>query len=205
MTRKTMIMIAAAIALVTMAGEALALSPHAREGWALGLSYGGARGKATGADGTTGSTEDGVSPQIRFGHMLGKRVSLGASYTGWMYETGNAPQKYRYALQNIMLAASFYPGNPQSGWGGLVIRAGAGLGWANYTEIELVEGEEQSHGDRTMETGLGWEVNLGYEWRLVRDVSAGIGLGVSHLDIGGDLYDKATYYPVTLNLGWYWD
>ncbi len=208
MLRKTMILVLAAGALAVTATDALALSPHVRDGWYVGLSYGSARGKATGGeatDGASGSTEEGVSPQIRVGRALGSRLSLSASYSGWMYETGAAPIKYRYSLQNLMLSASWYPGDPESAWGGFVIRGGAGLGWANFTEIELVEDEEQGHGDRTQENGIGYELNVGYEWRLVRDVSAGIGFGVAYLDIGKDLYDTATYYPVTLNLGWYWD
>ena len=195
----------AATACLAAAAPALALSPHARDGWVLGLSYGGARGEATAPDGASGGTEDGVSPQIRFGHMFGRKFSVGASYAGWMYETGARPLKYRYAMQNILLAASWYPGDPQSAWGGFVVRGGAGWGWANFTEVELSDTEEQGHGDRTTEWGFGWELNVGYEWRLVKNMSAGLGIGVNHLDIGGDLTDTATFYPVTLNMGWYWD
>lgn len=187
------------------AADAFALSPHERDGWVLGLSYGSARGSAEAPDGTSGSTEDGVSPQIRFGHMVGSHVSLGASYAGWMYETGVNPLKYRYALQSIMVAATWYPGRADSGLGGLYLRAGAGLGWANYTEVELVEGEEQGHGDRTTESGLGLELNLGYEFRISRSMAAGLGIGYNHLDIGGDLYESGEFVPITLNLGWYWD
>jgi opacity protein-like surface antigen len=205
MIRKLLIVCLAAGALTAAASDVFALSPHERDGWVLGLSYGGARGEAEAPDGTGGGTEDGVSPQIRFGHMLGSHFSLGASYSGWMYETGVNPIKYRYALQSINLAATWYPGRADSGLGGLYLRAGAGLGWANYTEIELVEGEEQSHGDRTTESGLGLELNLGYEFRIVRNMAAGIGIGYNYLDIGGELYEKGSFYPVTLNLGWYWD
>ena len=88
---------------------------------------------------------------------------------------------------------------------GFVVRGGAGWGWANFTEVELSDTEEQGHGDRTTEWGFGWELNVGYEWRLVKNMSAGLGIGVNHLDIGGDLTDTATFYPVTLNMGWYWD
>ena len=41
--------------------------------------------------------------------MLGKHFSLGFSYVGWLYETGNAPIKYRYSMQNIMAAITWYP------------------------------------------------------------------------------------------------
>jgi len=187
------------------ATEAAALSPHVRDGWVLGLSYGGARGKATFGNGTEGSTEDGVSPQIRFGHMLGRHLALGASYGGWLYETGVVSLKHRFAMQNILLAGSWYPGGETGGWAGFYARAGIGLGWSSITEIEMIVGEEQGHGVRQTESGLGWEFNVGYEFRLVPNMSAGLGIGVNHQDIGGDLYDKSTFYPVTLNLGWYWD
>jgi hypothetical protein len=190
--------------LLVVAANAFALHPHERDGWALGLSYGGATGKATFGTGVEGETEDGVSPQIRLAHMLGEHFAVGFSYVGWLYETGNAPIKYRYSMQNLMAAATWYPGNPRRGSGGIYLRGAVGLGWAGITEVELVDGEEQGHGHREQDTGLGLELNLGYEFRIVRNMAVGLGAGVNHLDLGGDVYEKATYFPVTLNLGWYW-
>jgi opacity protein-like surface antigen len=222
MPRKTTILCAIA-ALTMLAGEALALSPHTRDGWVLGLSFGGARGKATfnsfpedagGASVSgTGETEDGVSPQMRLSHMLGNHLAVGASYTGWMYETVNAAKpdfdpardKLRFSLQNIMLGLTWYPGQAESGWGGLYVRGGVGLAWTAITQVTLVDGEEQGHGHRDQETGLGLELNVGYEFRLVRSMAAGIGIGINHQNIGKDIYETSTFYPVTLNLGWYWD
>jgi len=207
MPRAKFTVLLAAVALLAMAGDAAALHPHLRDGWVLGLSYGGATGKATFGSGVTAvesETEDGVSPQIRLGHMLGKHLSLGFSYAGWLYETGNTPTKYRFSMQDIMAAATWYPGNPERGTGGIYVRGSVGLAWASVTEVELVDGEEQGHGHRLQETGLGLELNLGYEFRIVRNVAVGLGAGINHLDIGGDLYESATFYPVTLNLGWYW-
>jgi opacity protein-like surface antigen len=222
MPRKTTILCAIA-ALTMLAGEALALSPHTRDGWVLGLSFGGARGKATfnsmpagaGGDAVSGDaeTEDGVAPQIRFGHMVGRHLALGASYSGWMYETVNtlkpggydpASDKLRFSLQNIMLGVTAYPGPADNAWGGLYVRGGVGLAWTAITQVTLVEGEEQGHGDRDQETGLGLELNVGYEFRLVRHMSAGVGFGVNYQDIGKTYYETSTFYPVTLNLGWYW-
>ena len=213
-SKATTILLALAV-LAVVAGDAAALSPHVRDGWVLGLSFGGARGKATFGDlapGVTAETEDGVSPQMRFGRMLGKHLSVGAAYTGWMYETNDpsleadpARDKLRFSMQNIMLAVAWYPGRAESGWGGLYVRGGAGLAWTAVTEVELVPGEEQGHGNREQETGLGLEFNIGYEFRLVPSMSAGIGLGVNYQDIGKSYYDTTTFYPLTLNLGWYWD
>ena len=83
------------------------------------------------------------------------------------------------------------------------MRFGLGLAWAGITEVELSEEEEQGHGDRLKENGLGVEFNLGYEFRIARNFAAGLGIGFQHLDIGGDLYEEAAYYPATLNLRWY--
>jgi len=223
MPRKTIVFFALA-ACALLAGDAAALSPHVRDGWVLGLGFGGARGKATlnslpnfdpevpNAQGEySGSTEDGVAPQVRFARMLGSHFSLGVAYSGWMYETvkpdHEAPPaiKWRFSLQSIMLAGTWYPGRAESGWGGLYIRGGAGLAWTAITEVELVPGEEQGHGERQQETGLGVEVVVGYEFRVVPNMSAGIGIGFNHQDIGGDLYEKSSFYPATLTLGWYWD
>ena len=192
-------------AVLAAANPALALQPHVRDGWVLGLSYGRPRGEATFASDFEGETEDGASPQIRFGHMLGRHLALGASYAGWMYETGAVPIKYRFSSQTILLAATWFPGRPDGALGGFYVRGGVGLGWAAVTEIELVEGEEQGHGDRETETGLGAELNLGYEFRVVRNVAVGLGIGLNHLAIDGDLYDRSTFYPTTLHLAWYCD
>jgi hypothetical protein len=205
MRRATAVLLLALAALTGAAGDADALEPHARDGWVLGLSYGGARGKAEFAGGVSAETEDGVSPQIRFGHMLGRHLSLGASYVGWLYETGDAPIKYRFSMQNIMLALTWYPGRADSPLGGLYLRGGAGLAWASIAEVELVVGEEQSHGERETDTGLGLELNLGYEFRVAHSAAVGLGIGINHQLIDGELYDTSTYFPVTLNLGWYWD
>ena len=222
MPRKMTTPLLALAALVLLAGDAAALSPHVRDGWALGLSFGGARGKATfnslpgvtpaGPGQIDGETEDGVSPQIRFARMFGQHFSLGASYSGWMYESvdprqGAVPEtdKWRFSLQNIMLAGTWYPGRASSGWGGLYVRGGVGLAWTAITEVQLVPGEEQGHGDRYQETGLGIEFIVGYEFRLVPSMSAGLGFGINHQNIGKDIYDTSTYFPATLTLGWYWD
>ena len=45
----------------------------------------------------------------------------------------------------------------------------------------------------------------GYEFRVFRSTAVGLGFGLNHQLIDGRLYDKATFFPVTLNLGWYWD
>jgi hypothetical protein len=192
-------------ALVGTLGEANAVEPHDREGWVLGLAYGQARGEAEFAGDRSANTEDGVSPQVRLGYMLNRHFSLGASYVGWLYETGTVPTKLRLSMQNIMLAGTWYPGRGDSPLAGLYVRVGAGLAWSSIAEVELVEGEEQGHGERETDTGLGLELNLGYEFRVVHNTAVGVGFGINHQIIDGTLYETSTYFPVTLNLGWYWN
>ena len=40
--------------------------------------------------------------------------------------------------------------------------------------LELVPGEEQGHGDRRVDTGVGVELNLGYEFRVFRNTAVGV-------------------------------
>jgi hypothetical protein len=40
---------------------------------------------------------------------------------------------------------------------------------------------------------------------VVRNAAVGVGFGINHQFLDGRNYDTTTYFPVTLNLGWYWD
>lgn len=194
--------------------DAAALKPHVRDGWVLDLSYGMSRGEATFVDplvigevtlpGGERGTEDGASTHIGLGHMVGKHLLLGAGYTGWMYETGEYPDKYRISLQNIMASATWYPGQPDNALGGLYVRGAVGLAWSAITEIELSEDEEQGHGTRYLDTGLGLELHLGYEFRVFKVMGAGLGVGLNYQSLNGDYYETAYFTPLMMNLSWYW-
>lgn len=199
--RRLIVLVFAVLALAGSAADALALHPHVRDGWLLGLSYGNARGKATGN--IEGETEDGVSPGIRFGRMISKRFALGLSYSGWLYEEGEIPVKFRYSMQNLGAALSWYPGDPESGLGGFYARLGVGHAWASLAAVEIHPEEEQGHGGRVTETGVGVEFVLGYEFRIARGVAVGLSSGSTRLDIGGEFYDEAEFFPFAVNLGWY--
>ena len=186
--------------------KVLAGIPHERGGWLLGMSYGYGRGrmKALGNQDEY-KFHDGVTPQIRFGHMLGNHLALHMEYGGWMLEDGILPDKLRISMQDVVLAATWFPGNSGSAWGGFYLRAGAGLGWASAALIEINDDLEQEFSRRKDETGLGLQFALGYEWRIARHTAAGLGLSLQHLDIGGDIFQSTTFVPVTFSLGWYWD
>ncbi|RKZ13685.1 hypothetical protein DRQ50_10115 [bacterium] len=199
---------AALAVMVVMAAvtPAAALHPHERDGWMLGLSYGPARGNITFGAGLDESVEiqDGVSPQIRLGHSLGRHFSVGASYAGWMYETGVVPVKFRLSLQNILAAVTWYPGDPTRSLGGFYVRGGVGLAWTRITGIELHEDEEQGHGEHLQESGLGFEITLGYEFRVTHNAAFGMSLGAHGLNIQGDIFKDASFAPFVFTGAWYW-
>lgn len=192
------------VTLVLVAGDASALRPHVREGWHVGVSYGPAVGDLLVETGDELQFEDGVSPHMRAARLLNPHLGIGLAYAGWMYETGALPIKQRYSMQNLLLAASWYPGRPDGASGGLCLRVGVGYGWIGYTEVEIVEDEEQSHGDRTNWSGPALELNLSYEFRITAAVAAGLGLGVNSIGLDDEI-ESATFASLTANLGWYWD
>jgi len=186
--------------------RAMAGHPHQRDGWLLGMSYGYGRGRIKAFDsGDQYDFHDGTTPQIRFGHMLGDHLALHVEYGGWMLEDGILPDKMRISMQDVVLAATWFPGSPQSAWGGFYLRAGAGLGWASAALIEINEDLEQEFSQRKDETGLGLQFAFGYEWRIAHNTAAGLGLSLQHLDIGGEIFQNTTFVPLTFSLGWYWD
>ncbi len=202
-----------------LAGPASALKPHVREGWLVGISYGYSEGNIEWGFVDEGAYKGGAVPQIRFGRMLGKKLALGVEYHGWMLEKGGVidfegepfPLKVRSSLQSVTLAATWYPGNPGSALAGFYVRGGAGYGWAGFTvvKIDIDPPEhvplEQEHGERKDESGLGFNFQLGYEFRLSRAFATGLGLGFDYLSINEDIYKSGYYFPITLTATWYWD
>lgn len=199
--------------LAMIAGDAQATHPHTRDGWLVGLSYGYSRGDIAWGPIDGGTYKGGATPQMRFGHMVSDHVALGIEYHGWMREGGVVPEKLRSSLQSVMLAATWYPGRPDQTLGGFYLRGGAGYGWAGLTFIEVDPDPDpdhhvsldQEHGDRTDESGMGYTIGLGYEFRIAHNFAAGLGWSVDYLSIDKNIYKNGTYYPITLVLGWYWD
>lgn len=194
------------------ASHAWAFKDHVRSGWLVGVGYGGGMGQFTPGPAPSpdparsDESERGAAPQMRVGRILSPRWMLGANYEGWLYERGDVNVKHRYSLQNIALAATFFPGDPQDASGGLFLRGGVGLGWGRYANVPLLEvaGEiEQEHGTNTDESGLGLVFGVGYEFRVARHFAAGVAADVNYLMIDQDVFEDGLYIPVTLNLNWY--
>jgi hypothetical protein len=195
----------AVVALFAAAQPAAAfLEPHVRDGWTVGVAYGTARGEVEVSNGEVDAFQDGVSPQIRVGHSIGRHFSFGASYAGWMFEEGELPIKLRLSMQNILAALTWYPGDPERALGGFYMRGGLGVAWTRITAVEIKDDEEQGHGEHLQESGLGAELTLGYEFRVARTVALGMALGVHNLSIQGDVFTDASFVPVTFTGTWYW-
>ena len=122
-SRNTMVLTAVFL-LAMLAGDVLAVHPHTREGWLVGISYGYSRGDIEWGPIDGGAYEGGATPQIRFGRMVSNHFAVGIEYHGWMREGGVVPLKLRSSLQSVMLAATWYPGRPDQTLGGFYLRGG---------------------------------------------------------------------------------
>ncbi len=189
---------------VLLPGTNARAEDHIRDGWYIGMGYGYGRGVITASNEEDYSYRDGATPQVRFGHSVGQHFMAGIEYGGWMFEEGDAHEKYRYSLQSVDAALTWHPGPVDAYWGGFYSRAGVGLAWGRAVIVEI-EDQEQVASYALTETGLGLVFSIGYEFRVTHNAAAGLSLGWNHLDIGKDLFHKARYVPVALTLNWYWD
>jgi len=208
-----------ALLLVTLlAQDAVALSPHIRDGWMLGISYGYGRGKFSVFQGGEGDVanrlvtdwERGAVPQMRIGHVLVKnRLMLTFENRQWLQEQGIfVEDKIRVNIQTWTLALTYYPANPYSAAGGFYLQAGAGPANARVAVLEPAEpnpwGEQFEEIFVKNEGGTGYFAGLGYEFRIVSRVAAGAAVSFVSQSIGGDIFDDAVSWPATLTLNWYW-
>lgn len=191
-------------ALLLAATAASAAAPHIRDGWMFGVAYGYSAGRITLANESEGTAKGGATPQVRFGHVLGEHAALGVEYNGWMLEDGLAELKVRSSLQQVLLAGTWYPGNRDHYSGGFYVRGGVGLGWGSLAVVEIVD-QIQQEGERVDETGLALMAGIGYEFRIARNVAAGMGAGFNYLTIDKDIYKSGWFTPFTGTVSWYWD
>jgi len=198
-----------------LASEAQALSPHIRDGWLFGVSYGYGRGKASLFPGdienqTESGWQRGAVPQYRIGHIIIKnRLMLSFENRQWLYETGFlVDDKGRVNIQNWTFALSYYPGKPTSMAGGIYLQAGAGWANARLTFLEPLEDDPWGNKFEEIEVwdeaGTGFFIGGGYEFRITPGVGAGLAVSYVYQSIGGEIFDKAWSFPATITLNWYW-
>jgi len=195
--------------------DARALKPHERDGVLFGVAFGFSPGKVSMFPGEEGGAvssdwEIGVTPQLRLGYTFFKN-RLGISLVGqqWLYEQGVlAEDKLRINVQNLALAFNYYPGNPQSMAAGIHFEGGVGLANARITILEPVE--DDPHGNKFEEIfkedegGTSYHIGLGYEFRIMPSVAAGLMVSYVYQTIGEEIFDEASSVPVNVTLNWYW-
>jgi len=181
----------------------------------IGIGFGAGRGAFENGEaspfylaGETQSTyRDGVSPQIRFGRMLGEHFQAGVSYEAWLIEFGvvapDMPDKVRRTIQNLSFAFALFPGNQRGASGGIFLRAGAGLGWVGTGVKEVPIGAPQDEGEREDEWGVGVFTEGGYEFWIAKHLTAGLGATFNYFDIGDEIVDRAWFGAVVFNVNLY--
>ena len=174
----------------------------------VGLGYGLGSSKITAGPALNrleSGWEEGVSPQIRFGRMLGRRLMIGYDQRQWMDEQGFGVNAVRASLQNFAASLTLFPGNPENETGGIYLRGGVGFANARVAVTEdAVGGLDSTHTEQHLdEGGLGLMLGGGYEFRIMRSVAAGLEVSAYHQSIDGDVFDQTWFLPVSLNLAWY--
>jgi hypothetical protein len=208
MNRITIAITLAAI-LVCCCGSADALKYQERSPWMANVGIGIGKGRFDDIDDTQRVYRSGAVPQIRFGRMLGRHFMVSLNYQGWILEFDRSGDivledaKIRRSLQDFTLGLAWFPGNPESAWGGLYLRAGAGAGWAGTAIIPVHEDEAQEHGERHDDWGTGYLAEFGYDFWISNDAAVGLIASYNYFDLDGDIVKTAWFTSMNLTLSLY--
>lgn len=211
MAKRVTVIILLVLTQVCGPSAARALQPHERSGWYGGLGFGPARGAVHVAEEEGVWWDTGSTPQIRLGKMLSSRFGLGLDVQTWFNEFGSAGEDLPLQLKiritgNIWaLAGSWFPGAPDSFWGGFFARAGVGPAIANYAAA-IPDPSDPTGGReiqvRIDEWGWGVMIALGYEFRISRHFAAGLQISSNYLWINEEI-ERVWFGGPVLQLLWY--
>ncbi|HET9253507.1 MAG TPA: hypothetical protein VFP58_15445 [Candidatus Eisenbacteria bacterium] len=205
------LLLAAALLGVALPSRCLALEEHVRDGWVAGIGFGFGRAKFQGGEALnridTG-WEEGTTPRLRLGHMLGKRVMLGYEQFQWFDEQGLGTAAIRVSAQTFGAALTFFPGNPRGETGGIYLRAGAGFASARIAVMpDAIGGVDTTdtghHEEHLDEGGTAFMLGGGYEFRLAKPVALGLDVTAHYHSIKQEFFDEIWFVPVTAGLTWY--
>ena len=188
--------------------RAFGLEPHVRNGWVAGIGFGFGRAKIIGGEALNrveSGWEEGATPRLRLGHMLGKRMMLGYEQFQWFDEQGLGPNAVRVSAQTFGAALTFFPGNPKGVTGGIYLRAGAGFANARIAVTpDALGGVDSTHNEEHLdEGGTTYLFGAGYEFRIAKPVALGADLTANYNVIRREFFDTAWFVPVTIGLNWY--
>jgi len=197
-----------ALILAFQSRPAFALYEHVRDGWVAGIGIGFSKAKITAgskANHFETDWEEGTTPRLRLGHMLGKRAMLGYEQFQWVDEQGYGDASVRISMQTFGAALTYFPGNPKSETGGIYLRAGAGLSIARLAvSPHAIGGVDSTHTeDHVDEGGTAYMVGGGYEFRVSKPCAVALDITANYHTVGKEFFDKAWFIPVTFGLNWY--
>lgn len=197
-----------ALLLAIQARPAFALYEHVRDGWVAGIGIGFSKAKIDAgprANHFETDWEEGTTPRLRLGHMLGRRAMLGYEQFQWVDEQGYGDAAVRISMQTFGAALTFFPGDPKHESGGLYLRAGAGLSIARLAvSPHAIGGVDSTHTeDHVDEGGTAYMVGGGYEFRVSKPCAIALDVTANYHTVGKEFFDKAWFIPVTLGLNWY--
>ena len=148
-------------ALLCSGANAEALKYQERPPWMVNVGIGIGQGDFADKDGTERTYHQGAVRRCVSDGCWGSISWSAPSYQAWIIEfdrTGDIvleDAKLRRSLQDLTLGLAWFPGNHEGPWGGLYIRAAAGMGWGGTALIPVEEGGKQEHGERIDDWGTG--------------------------------------------------
>lgn len=177
------------------------------QGWTLGLGIGMGRAQIEYLDGSLSEKfSEGVNTEWRLGKMINRHLALTFDYQGWMLEDGDLNRfsaRFRQGLQIWGLGATWYPGNPENAWGGLVIRGTAGAALANFAITELDDDLLEVEEERLDEWGYGLGLTAGYEFFVTEKIAVGPTVNYGYLMIDEALVETGHWLTLTVLGSWY--
>ncbi|MGH7681320.1 MAG: hypothetical protein ACRENN_04960 [Candidatus Eiseniibacteriota bacterium] len=192
------------------ATHALAMREHVRNGWmfGVGIGYGEAKISTGSALGNVDTDwQEGSCPQIRIGRMIGRHVMASFDQRGWLDEQGFGDSKIRVGIQNFTAALTVFPGNPTSVAGGIYLRGGVGFSNSRLTVFQhsfIGAGPDSlDSGEHRDEGGVGYTLGGGYEFRVSRNLAAGVDVSANYQAVHDVIFDETWYFPAVLSLNWY--
>ena len=183
---KIMKIILVALTVILMAAPASAGSwPNERDGFMIGFNLGG--GNATvRPEGGAEYSEGGAAAAFRLGWAFNNQFVIGLESNAW---AGQSDIGTDLTLSTYLLNFTWYPG--AKGW---FLRAGFGGGTREHSGT--FAGQTVSISD----SGGGFGLGAGHEWRLTRKFALGMAFDFVAMDLDEEDFD---YLNFTVQFNWY--
>jgi hypothetical protein len=191
---------------------------NARDGWQIGVAYGLGIAKLTvGEQRLSTDWEWGTTPQLHVGRMISKKLMLGFENQMWFDEQGvnvnesGVSDRARVTVQSWTLGLTWFPGRPDSPWGGAYLQAGGGLSNSRLILLEPVpydpnrpaSAENFEEVFKEDQSGTAAFVGAGYEFRVSRAFALGGRASYNHLFTDKSIFKESDFWPFTLHMNWY--